>query len=206
MGLALRSTKAYAVAGILAVAVISLDVIIGIFLDKDWNPEVNVICDLGVSGNDAITASFKISCCVSGVLFALSSLMWIVGSKSKLMKAAGVFAFTAGLSLMSVGLLDKTNDKIHQLAVVCYAALFIVAILFSCIRDIIDRKFFFVGCFALLALYAIISLYDVFPYILTQFLLMGFVMVWYLLKCLGILYPDSELLGKIGCTELQVEV
>lgn len=102
---------------------------------------------------------------------------------------------------MGVGLLDKTDDKIHQLAVVFYAALFIVAILFSCIRDIINRKFFFVACFALLAVYAVISFSDFFPYILTQFLLMGFVLVWYVLKCLGVLHPESELLGRIGCTE-----
>lgn len=201
MGLALRNAKLYAAIGILAVAVISLDVIFGIILDSNWRPEVNVICDLGVSSDDAIAASFKVSCCVAGILFAVSSLMWIVFNKSKLMKTAGVFALLAGISLMGVGLLDKTDDKIHQLAVVCYAALFIVAIFFSCIRDIINRKFFFVACFAVLAFYAIVSTYDLFPYIFTQFLLMGFVMIWYVLKCLGVLRPESELLGRIGCTE-----
>ena len=201
MGLGLRNTKVYAAIGILAVAVITIDVILGIFLDSNWRPEANVICDLGVSSNDAIATSFMVSCCVAGILFAISSLMWIVGSKSKLMKTAGVFTLFAGVSLMGVGLLDKTDDKIHQLAVVFYAALFIVAILFSCIRDIINRKFFFVACFALLAVYAVISFSDFFPYILTQFLLMGFVLVWYVLKCLGVLYPESELLGRIGCTE-----
>ncbi len=201
MGFGLRDAKVYAAIGILAVAVISIDVVLGIILDSNWRPETNVICDLGVSSDGAIAASFKVSCCVAGILFAISSMMWILGNKSKLMKTAGVFTLLAGVSLMGVGLLDKTDDKIHQLAVVFYAAFFIVAILCSCIRDIVNRKFFFVVCFAMLAVYSIISFSDFFPYILTQFLLMGFVLVWYVLKCLGVLYPESELLKRIGCAE-----
>ena len=196
MGFKTLDTRIYAICGILAVLVMSVDVIIGIILDPTWNFNDNVICDLGVSDDATIATSFLISCCASGILFIISSMMWM-SKDSKLMKMTGIFTILSGISLMAVGILDKTTDPVHQFMVIIYATLFIIAIAFACIEDIKKHNYTLVFGFAILAVYGVISLFGVFPYILTQFLLMSYVFVWYLLNCIGEFNPSTESLRRI---------
>ena len=196
MGYKVSDSRLYAMCGILAVIIMSVEVIVGIQLDPSWDSKTSVICDLGVSDDKAIATSFVVSCCISGLLFVASSGMWLL-KESKLLKLTGVFVILAGISLMGVGIVDKTTDSIHQLVVAIYAALFIVGILFACIKDIIDHHWPLVIGFGILAIYSVISFSDMFPYLLTQFLLMGYVFIWYLLKCIGEFDPSSEPLRKI---------
>ena len=93
--------------------------------------------------------------------------------------------------------MDKTTDPVHQFMVIIYATLFIIAIAFACIEDIKKHNYTLVFGFAILAVYGVISLFGVFPYILTQFLLMSYVFVWYLLKCIGEFNPSTESLRRI---------
>ncbi len=194
MGLETSDSKIFALCGILAVLVMSADVILGAFLDPSWDFS-SVICDLGVSDNNLIATSFLVSCCVSGILFIISSVMWL-SKESKLLKMTGVFIILSGVALMGVGLVDKTTDALHQVVVSIYALLFVVAIMFACIKDIMERNWTFVIGFAILAVYSVVSFFGTFPYLLTQFLLMGYVFLWYLLKCLGELDEVSESYGE----------
>lgn len=196
MGYRSIDSRFYAACGMLAVIVMSVDVIVGIQLDPCWNYDTSVICDLGVSDDEMVSKSFLVSCCISGLLFVISSMMWL-SKDSKLMKMTGVFVILAGISLMGVGIVDKTTDDIHQFVVTIYAALFIIGILFACIKDIMDRHLILVIGFGILAVYGMISFSDMFPYLLTQFLLMGYVFVWYFLKCIGEFDPSSGSLRKI---------
>ncbi len=196
MGHSTSDSKPYAMCGILAIIVMSVDVLVGIQLDPSWNSSTSVICDLGVSSNEVIATSFVVSCCISGLLFIISSRMWFM-KDSKLLKLTGLFVILAGISLMGIGIVDKSTDDIHQLVVAIYAALFIIGILFACIKDIMDHHWVLVIGFGILAVYSVISFSDLFPYLLTQFLLMGYVFIWYFLKCIGEFDPSSESLRAI---------
>lgn len=197
MGLKDMGPKPFAAAGIAAVAIMVLAVLICIFGDPSWNFSTESLCDFAASSNKVVSVSFVFGCIVSGLLFIASGLGWTLFEKSKLYRIGGGFVSLSGVALIFVGLFDVSFD-FHFWISIIFAVIFIIAIAFACLQDIIDRHLILVAGFGVMAIYGFITLFvPSIPYALTQIILMGYVFIWFVLKSLRPFEPKSQTLRKI---------
>ena len=189
--------RPYAMAGLAAPILMIVCVAICVLFEEGWDYTVNSMCDFGVSDNKFISVTFIGGCIISGILFMIAGLGWVLFEESKYVRIGGIIVMISGVALMCVGVFDKTYD-FHQYVSIIYAAIFIVAIAFVCLQDIIDRHLILVYGFAILAIYGAATLFSDFaPYAFTQAFLMGYVFIWFFLKSLKYFEPQNPTLRKI---------
>ena len=197
MDLKMMGPKPYAYAGLAAPVIMILCVLFCVIFEDGWDYKVNSMCDFGVSSNPAVAIAFVGGCFVSGILFMIAGLGWVLFEESKYVRIGGAVVIVSGVALICVGIFDKTYD-FHPYVSIVYAIIFIVGIAFVCLQDIIDRHLILVGGFTILALYGAATLFSDFaPYALTQTLLMGYVFVWFFLKNLKCFDPKNPTLRKV---------
>lgn len=197
MGLKELGPKPFAAAGMLAVVLMVIAVVICVLGDPSWDFYHQSLCDFGASSVKFVSVSFIFGCIVSGLLFIAAGIGWALFEKSKFVRIGGAIVCLAGAALMCVGIFDVSFD-FHYWVSIIFAVIFIVAIAFVCLQDIIDRHLILVAGFGVMAIYGIITLFvPSIPYALTQIILMGYVFIWFFLKSMKPFEPKSELLRKI---------
>ena len=181
--------RPYAYAGIAAVVIMVAAIIFCVICDKNWDylGEGASMCNFGVSEFWYVSVAFIGACSVSGVLFMISGLGWYLFEESKYIRYGGLFVILAGVSLICVGIFDKTYS-FHQYVSVVFAIIFIIAIILVSIQDIIDRKWPLLIGLAIVGLYGLSPLFiNVDPYTaytVVQVILMGYVFFWFVMKSL----------------------
>lgn len=197
MGLRDIEPKFFGITGIAASALMIVSVLICVCFQPGWDYKVNSMCDFGVSEIKAISVLFISACSISGVLFMISGLGWFLHEDKTFVRIGGLVVIISGLGLIAVGIFDKTYD-FHQYVSIVYAIIFIVAIAFVCLQDIIDRHLILVAGFAVVGVYGFITLFvSSIPYALTQTILMGYVFFWFIMKSLKFFDPQNPKIRKI---------
>ena len=182
----------YAWAGIAAVIVMVAAVVICYFSDPSWDYEGGSMCDFGISDIGYVALTFIWGCIISGFLFVVSGLGWYLFDESKYVRYGGLIVSLAGISLMCVGILDKTYD-FHQWVTIIFAVIFIIAVAIVSIQDIIDRRFPLLIGLALVGLYGLATLFTyVTPYAMVQIIMVGYVFFWHIVKSVRIIRRSQE--------------
>ena len=172
----------YAWAGIIAVAIMVISVMICLMVDKGWDYEQGSLCDFGVSGIKWISILFITACVVSGSLFMFSGFGWYLFEESIWVRNGGLVIMLAGLSLICVGIFDKTYS-FHQAVAVIFAVIFIIAITLVSVQDILDRHLGLVAGLAILGIFGIVTMFvSIIPYSMIQMIMMGYVFFWFSVK------------------------
>ena len=172
----------YAWAGIIAVAIMVVSVMICLMVDKGWDYEQGSLCDFGVSEIKWVSVLFITACAVSGSLFIISGFGWFLFEESKWVRYGGLVIMLAGLSLICVGIFDKTYS-FHQGVAVMFAVIFIIAIALVSVQDILDRHLVLVAGLAILGIFGIVTMFvSIVPYSMIQMIMMGYVFLWFSVK------------------------
>lgn len=187
----------YANAGILAIVIMVVSVVLCVLGDPDWDYTNGSMCDFGVSEVKYVSVLFIGACIVSGLLFMFSGIGWYLFEGSRFVRAGGLVVVISGAALICVGVFDKTFP-FHQYVSIIYAIIFIVAIALVSIQDIMDRHFILVLGLAALGLFGLVTIFvDMVPYSFVQVVLMGYVFIWYVFKSLKYHDPGSGLVRAI---------
>ena len=197
MGLKELGPRPFAYAGIAAVIVMTAAVVICFFSAPDWDYLTDSMCDFVVSKTWYVPGVFIGGCVISGLLFMFSGLGWYLFEESKYVRIAGIVMQFSGISLICVGVLDVTY-WFHQYVTITFTVIFIIAVAFVSVQDLIDRHYILVIGLGLLGLFGLSTLFDDYcPYSMVQIVLVGFTFVWYILKSLKPFDPQSPMLRKI---------
>lgn len=182
-------SKLCAKAGILASAVMFVVYFICLAVNASHWSIHNSISDFGYTEESSTVVLFIGACVVSGLLLILSGYGRFLYGGTKYIRFGGLFVSFSGLGLILVGVVSKTfNDTFHQICTMLFIILFVVAILLTCIQDLMDgdRRFSIgFGILAIFAGFAIIVGYI--PYFVLESVLMGYVFFWYICKCFAVL-------------------
>ena len=172
----------YAWAGIIAVAIMVISVMICLMVDKGWDYEQGSLCDFGVSDIKWISILFISACVVSGILFMISGFGWYLFEESKSVRYGGLVIILAGASLVCVGIFDKSYS-FHQFLAAMFAVIFIIAIALVSYQDILDRHLVLVTGLAILGIFGIATMFvSIMPYSMIQIIMMGYVFLWFSVK------------------------
>ena len=184
--------KPYAIAGIIACALMVVAVVLCVILDTNWvyNGPHSSMCDFGISEFWYVSVIFIGGCVVSGILFVVSGYGRYLFEESKYVRYGGLVTMLAGVALMCVGIFDKTYD-FHQFVTIIFAVIFIIAIALVSLQDIIDRDLPLVIGLAIVGIYGLFTCFFFIPpfttYTVVQVVLMGYVFFWYTVKSIGII-------------------
>ena len=183
----------YAWAGIIAVAIMVVSVMICLMVDKGWDYEYGSLCDFGVSEIKWVSLLFIYACVISGILFIISGFGWYLFEESKFVRYGGLVIMLAGASLICVGLFDKTFS-FHQAVAVIFAVIFIIAIALVSVQDILDRRLILVAGLAILGIFGIVTMFvSIMPYSMIQIVMMGYVFFWFSVKSMRLRYKGTVL-------------
>lgn len=179
--------RPYAYAGIAAVIIMVVAVCFCIIFDTNWDylGEGASMCNFGISDFWYVSVAFIGGCSVSGLLFMFSGLGWYLFDESKYNRYSGLVIVLAGVSLICVGIFDKTYS-FHQYVSVVFAIIFIIAIALASVQDIIDKRWALIIGLAIVGLYGLSTMFiHIDPYTaytVVQVIMMGYVFFWFVLK------------------------
>ena len=177
----------YAWAGIIAVAIMVVAVMICLMVDKGWDYVQGSLCDFGVSEIKWISVLFIASCSVSGILFIISGFGWFLFEESVWVRYGGLVITLAGASLVCVGIIDKSYS-FHQAVAILFAVFFIIAIAMVSVRDILDKRLILVAGLAILGIFGIATMFiSIIPYSMIQIIMMSYVFFWFSVKSMRLM-------------------
>ena len=188
--------KPYAVAGIVAAAVMVISVILCVILDTNWtyNGPHSSMCDFGISDFWYVSVLFIGACIISGLLILTSGFGWYLFEESKYVRYGGLVIMLAGLALLCVGVFDKTFS-FHQYVTIIFAVIFIIGIALVSVQDIIDRQWPLLIGLAIVGIYGLFTCFFYIPpittYTVVQVVLMGYVFFWFVMKNLKFMKDHS---------------
>ena len=185
--------RPYAYAGIAAVIIMVVAVLFCIIFDTNWDylGEAASLCNFGVSEFWYVSVAFIGGCVVSGLLFTFSGFGWYLFDKSVYNRYSGLVISLAGISLICVGIFDKTF-WFHQYVSVVFAVIFIVAIALASVQDILDKRWLLILGLIVVGLYGLSTMFiHIDPYTaytVVQVIMMGYVFFWFVLKSIEFIH------------------
>ena len=185
--------RPYAYAGIAAVIIMVVAVLFCIIFDTNWDylGEAASLCNFGVSEFWYVSVAFIGGCVVSGLLFTFSGFGWYLFDKSVYNRYSGLVISLAGISLICVGIFDKTF-WFHQYVSVVFAVIFIIAIALASVQDILDKRWLLILGLIVVGLYGLSTMFiHIDPYTaytVVQVIMMGYVFFWFVLKSIEFIH------------------
>ena len=185
--------RSYAYAGIAAVIIMVVAVLFCIIFDTNWDylGEAASLCNFGVSEFWYVSVAFIGGCVVSGLLFTFSGFGWYLFDKSVYNRYSGLVISLAGISLICVGIFDKTF-WFHQYVSVVFAVIFIIAIALASVQDILDKRWLLILGLIVVGLYGLSTMFiHIDPYTaytVVQVIMMGYVFFWFVLKSIEFIH------------------
>ena len=185
--------KPYAWAGIAAAAIMVISVILCVLLDSNWTYDGrhSSMCDFGISDFWYVSVLFIGACIVSGTLILISGFGWYLFDESKYNRYSGMVISLAGVSLICVGIFDKTYS-FHQYVSVVFAVIFIIAIALASVQDILDKRWLLILGLIVVGLYGLSTMFiHIDPYTaytVVQVIMMGYVFFWFVLKSIEFIH------------------
>ena len=153
----------------------------------------NSISDFGWDEISSSYELFVIGMTISGLLLTISGYGRFLYEDNRTLRTAGLFISLSGIGMMMTALISKTiSDPLHRFATMLFIIVFCLAILITCIVELKAGKWFFSICFLCLGLFSAYAIiFGGIYYFIQESTLLGFVMVWYVVKSVQFINGDD---------------